>query len=323
MSERRVTILAPGLFASVQDGGRFGARASGVGVAGALDPLALVTANRMAGNDPDAAAIECTLGGARIRIEAPMRVALAGAECDARIDGVRLPAWSCAFAEAGSVLALGAAREGTRTIVAFGGGIDVPRVLGSRSTDLAAGFGGFAGRALRAGDELPIGPSAASARAAFRLQPPEWSVHLSSSETGAVRVRALVGPESARVADARSFWEREWEIAPQSNRMGYRLAGAPLAAPRDGAMRSHAVEPGVVQLPPNGVPIVLLADAQTTGGYPRIAIVIEADRRRAAQARIGGRLRFVRTDFDEAKAARHDVEAYLRATAAAIAAQLQ
>ncbi|MDE2483350.1 MAG: biotin-dependent carboxyltransferase, partial [bacterium] len=296
-------------------------RASGVALGGALDRIALVTANRMAGNSDDAAAIECTLGALRVRFDAPTRVALAGAECDAMLDGVRLAAWSCAPVAAGSELMLGRPRAGARTIVAVGGGIDVPVVLGSRSTDLGAGFGGFDGRALRAGDCVPFGEPSSS-RGAFRLQPPQWALRAPEDDAGVVSVRALAGTEAPAFGEA--LWATPWTIAPQSNRMGYRLHGTPLAVP-DGAgtLASHAVMPGLVQVPPDGQPIVLLADAQTTGGYPRAAVVIEADLWRLAQASAGTRVRFARVTLDQARAARADVEAYLAATGRTIAEHVQ
>jgi biotin-dependent carboxylase-like uncharacterized protein len=315
---RAVTILEPGLLATVQDGGRYGHRNAGVAIAGALDPLALRLANRMAGNSGDCAALEITLGAARLQFEAPMRVALAGAECNATLDGEPLASWSCAFAHDGSVLQLGRPARGMRTIVALGGGVDVPLALGSRSTD-PSGFGGFEGRPLRAGDVVPIGAEPNASRAAFRLLPPAWAL---PGDT----IRALDGSESDRF-DRRvrqRFWESAWLVTPQSNRMGYRLHGEALEATNgSGTLPSHAVEPGVVQVPPDGQPIVLLADAQTTGGYPKIAVAVGADRWRLAQIRIGERLRFERVSFDQARAARAEVERYLQAASATIAAQVQ
>ncbi|EEG10058.1 5-oxoprolinase subunit C family protein [Pseudogulbenkiania ferrooxidans] len=285
-------ILRPGVQTTVQDLGRHGLRHLGIGQGGALDMPALRMANRLVGNPEGAAGLEIVLGPVQLRFLRDGWLALTGADFDATLDGA--PVW-CGWRQAmraGQVLQLRGCHHGMRAYLAVDGGIAVPEVLGARATDLAAGFGGFAGRALQAGDRLPQGAAVAlEGRAGSR--PPQWTPE----------IRALPGPEydefSAAAQDA--LWTRPWSVTPQSNRMGYRLAGPALERTARHELLSHGVLPGVVQVPPGGQPIVLLADAQTSGGYPRIATVIEADLWKLAQARPGAELHFVPTTLAEAR----------------------
>ncbi|SMF35642.1 5-oxoprolinase subunit C family protein [Pseudogulbenkiania subflava] len=285
-------ILRPGVQTTVQDLGRHGLRHLGIGQSGALDAPALRIANRLVGNPEGAAALEITLGPVRLRFLRDGWLALSGADFDATLDGQ--PVW-CGWRQAvraGQELHLAGSRRGMRAYLAVDGGIAVPEVLGGRATDLAAGFGGFAGRALQAGDRLPLGePLALEGKAGSR--PPAWTPE----------IRALPGPEYAEFSAAaqHALWSRPWHVTAQSNRMGYRLAGPTLDRTARHELLSHGVLPGVVQVPPGGQPIVLLADAQTTGGYPRIATVIEADLWKLAQARPGAELHFVPTTLAEAR----------------------
>ncbi|WP_024304420.1 biotin-dependent carboxyltransferase family protein [Pseudogulbenkiania sp. MAI-1] len=287
-------ILRPGVQTTVQDLGRHGFRHLGIGQSGALDAPALMMANRLVGNPEGAAGLEIVLGPVSLRFSRAGWFALTGADFDATLDG--LPVW-CGWRQpvrAGQVLQLRGSRHGMRAYLAVDGGIAVAEVLGARATDLGAGFGGFAGRALQAGDHLPQGePVALEGKAGSR--PPQWTPEL----------RALPGPEYDEFAAAAqdAFWTRPWAITPQSNRMGYRLAGPALTREASHELLSHGVLPGVVQVPPGGQPIVLLADAQTTGGYPRIATVIEADLWKLAQARPGAELHFIPTTPAEARRA--------------------
>jgi biotin-dependent carboxylase-like uncharacterized protein len=197
--------------------------------------------------------------------------------------------------QAGQTLKLAAPRERMRSYLAVSGGIAVPQALGSRSTDLKAGFGGLDGRALRDGDRLPLNlqPDLPSRR--IGLRPPDWDAS----------VRVLPGPEwdEFSAAARAAFFDADWQLTPQSNRMGYRFAGPPLKRERGGELPSHGVLPGVIQVPPSGQPIVLLADAQTTGGYPKIGVVIRADLWKLAQLRLAATLRFVPCTLAEAHAA--------------------
>jgi biotin-dependent carboxylase-like uncharacterized protein len=211
-------------------------------------------------------------------------------------------------------------------------------MLGSRSTDLAARFGGLGGRALKDGDRLPAGPVPAAARGGafapgaptFGVKPPSWCglVHLEPAARHrpgpmALAVRVVPGPEYASFSKAAhtAFWNEDWSITPNSNRMGYRLAGPALEREKPRELLSHAVLPGTIQVPPNGQPIVLMSDAQTTGGYPKIGSVISADLWQLAQARLNQRLRFVQCSLADARTALAEVSKYLRHIELAIALQ--
>jgi 5-oxoprolinase (ATP-hydrolysing) subunit C len=280
-----IELLRAGPLTTVQDLGRPGWRDRGISRCGALDELALQAGNLLVGNTPGAAALEFTLGTATLRFEADTWVAMTGTDSEASLDGRPLrPGWRCAV-RAGQVLKLAAPRERMRSYVCVAGGIAVPVVLGSRSTDLKAGFGGLDGRALRDGDRVPLGEAKQLPMRPAGVMLPEWTAE----------VRVLPGPDCADFAAAAraAFWSTDWAVTPQSNRMGYRLAGPALMRRRGGELVSHGVVPGVVQVPASGQPIVLLADAQTTGGYPVMAVVIRADLWKLAQLRLGAALRFV------------------------------
>lgn len=326
-----IEILRAGALASVQDAGRAGARRFGVGAAGALDTVALAVGNLLTGNPRTAAAIEFTLGRAAVRFHAGARIALTGAECCAELDGKPLPAWHAATVAPGSTLTVGAPRIGSRAYLCVAGGIDVPLVMGSRSTDLKAGFGGHQGRALRDGDRLAIGPGAPGDDSPRRhddgdaggggladvvgVLPPSWALPLAPVGR-ALPIRMLPGLEYHQFDGAAhtALWEAAWTLTPHSNRIGFRLQGPALsrrAEHRNHDLLSHGVVPGVMQVPPAGQPIVLMADAQTTGGYPKIGVVIEADLWRLAQASLGATLRFVRVTPQQAHDAQARLERYL------------
>jgi biotin-dependent carboxylase-like uncharacterized protein len=326
-SSTGITVLRPGMLASVQDLGRYGHRQRGICPGGALDTLALTIANRLVGNPDGAAGLELTMGGCELRFEAPTRIALAGDDFGARLDGAPLwPNWSVPVA-AGQVLKLGranqwSAKEGLRSWLAVAGGIDVPTVLGSRSTDLKAGFGGYQGRALKKGDALPLGVAALDAqrlaRRAFGVRTLEWT----DGDDGALVLRVMPGPEFEQftLASRELLWREPWRITPQSNRMGSRLEGLELKRKRGVDMLSSAVIPGTIQVPPSGQPIILMGDAQTTGGYPRIGVVIRADLWKLARAPLKGRLRLVQIDATAALAAWAEQQRYLAQIARALAA---
>lgn len=292
-----------GALTTVQDLGRPGWQRFGVPVGGALDREAAGRANRMVGNDVGAAVLECTLEGPELEFGAGVLAALTGGEFVGTLNGEPLPAGRVWVIPAGARLALGAARRGLRGWLAISGGWAVPRVLGSRSTYLRARLGGWQGRPLEAGDSLPVGmPSAwavrqlESARREHRTVAgwggDFWTAGLGEAE---VTVRLRRGPEWAEFAPAaqQMLGAAGYRVTPQSDRMGLRLAGPPLlrVVPRE--LASAAVTEGVVQVPPDGQPIVLLADRQTVGGYPRIGVVEEADLGRLAQVRPGQTVRFV------------------------------
>jgi len=298
-----LNIIRAGIFTTVQDLGRSGYRQLGVSQTGALDAPALRIGNLLVGNDENAAGLEITLGQFSTEFNRAGWIALTGAGCHAELDGQSLwTGWRYAV-KPGQILTMKTPMRGMRSYLAVSGGIDVPEVLGSRSTDLKTGFGGLDGRPLRDGDHLPVGNV---------WQEPKQSNGIKQLLFGN-RVRALPGPEyqefSAEARDA--FWRTSWQLSPQSNRMGYRLHGHALKRETDREMLSHGLLPGVVQVPHGGQPIVLMADAQTTGGYPRIACVIEADLYNLAQIRLGEPVHFVKCSLDDAQTALREQQRFI------------
>lgn len=318
-------VLDGGIQTTVQDMGRRGGQALGIPPSGAQDGFALRVANLLVGNppggplvlreEPGAAGLEIVLGRLKLRASRDHAVALAGADLNATVDGAAVPPWSSFLLRAGRTLACGMARHGARGYLAIHGGIDVPPYLGSRATYVRGRFGGLEGRALRRGDRLPIGPSAAApaALAGRRLRPghvprygPPW------------RVRVVAGPEEERFTErgVATFYGTPWTLNPKADRTGMRLIGPTLdfrpGRPRylvedAGADPSNIViDPGApvgtVQVPSGVEPIVLGVDSPSVGGYARIAVVISPDMARIGQARPLEEVRFVRIAHEEAVA---------------------
>lgn len=291
-------VLSPGLLTSVQDLGRPGFRRYGVGTSGALDAHSARIANRLVGNDDGAALLEITLAGPRLRFGRSARIALCGADIDARCGDIALPGWRPLDLPAGSELRLGACRRGCRAYLAVRGGIGVPRVLGSASTDLRGGFGGMRGRMLAAGDLLPLardsGPDVDAPRIpAWWIDPaPELDFHRPAL------ARVLPGRDATVPGDA--LFATGWRVSATSNRQGLRLEGPALTLADARERVSEPVAAGTIQLPPDGRPIILLGEAQTVGGYPRIGHVATADLSRLAQLRPGETLHLRATDAGDA-----------------------
>lgn len=301
-------LLAPGLLTTVQDAGRPGWRHAGVGVAGALDGWSLMVANLLVGNAMGAPALEITLAGPALHLHRATTVALCGAAIAAEADGVSLPGWRPVTLPAGATLRLGGCRDGARALLAVAGGIAVDAVLGSASTDLRGGFGGLGGRALRRGDVLAVGeattpghchcPGVGTDRVAIAHWWVDPAPDLDLGRDAVLHV--LPGRDATAPADA--LCAQPWRVSAASDRQGLRLEGAALALADPGERASEPVAPGTVQLPPGGAPIVLLGDAQTHGGYPRIGHVIRTDRPRLAQLRPGDAVHFVACDVATAQA---------------------
>ncbi|GJD66176.1 biotin-dependent carboxyltransferase family protein [Methylobacterium frigidaeris] len=312
-----IRLLACGALATVQDRGRLGALRWGVGTAGAMDAPALAAGNLLVGNADEAAGIEVQVLPLEIRFEAAAAFAVTGADCTATLDGVLVLPWTAARARAGATLRLdrpAAFRAwGARSYLCVAGGIDVPMVLGSRATQLRGAIGGLEGRALRAGDALPVGRAAEGPPPGTGLVPP--AIALPRAVDGVPALRVLPAAEYDRYTtdSLAAFWGEPWRITPQSDRYGFRLAGPTLVPLRPLELRSHGIVPGVIQVPHGGQPIIQMCDAQPSGGYPKIGTVIEADLWRLAQAPIGSRIRFVETGWDEALAARDALDGWLAA----------
>jgi len=310
-----IEVLSSSALATVQDLGRTGSLRWGVGTSGAMDKLALAAGNLMLGNDADAAAIEVPVFPFKLRFGEDCAFALTGADCAARLDAQPLMPWWAHQARAGQVLTLGlpqgGAQRGSRAMVCLAGGVDVPVVLGSRSTQLRGAFGGHEGRALRRGDVLRAAGAGQACATGFGLVPPALTLPLQVDGVPAVRVLPAAEYPGFEEASRAAFWAGEWKITAQSDRYGYRLAGEALRPLAPMEMRSHGIVPGVIQVPHSGQPIIQMRDAQPSGGYPKFGTVIEADLWRLGQAPIGSRIRFVETTWDEAVAALDEVQAWL------------
>ena len=269
-----VCVIKPGMLTTIQDTGRWGYQAHGVPVAGPMDPVSHRVANALVGNARDAALLEITLVGPELEFEDERLVAVAGADFDLSLDGRPAPLNAPFTVAAGSRLRFGARGLGARAYLAVSGGIAVTPTLGSRSTHVVSAMGSLGGRALLAGDRLPLGDP--SLRQGAALAPQEAMAALPD---GGATIRVLAGPQADRfTADAlETLQSAPYTVAGNSDRMGFRLEGLALAFARGADIISDATPLGVLQVPASGQPILLMADRQTTGGYPKIATVIAAD----------------------------------------------
>lgn len=305
---RWIDVIAPGAQTTVQDRGRTGWRHLGVALAGALDPGTAALANRMVGNAAEAAVLELALTGPTLRWTQPLRVALCGAEVEATFEdatGRRYPVpGDRPVALPAGTLRIGAIRRGLRAWLAMSGGIALAPVMGSRSTDLRGGFGGMDGRALHTGDRLPLDAHTAVTVDAPHI--PHWWLRLGPAHpdpSAPVRLVSATAEDEAHADAIADVLRREWRVDPRSDRQGLRLSGDADAVALPERL-SAPVAPGTVQLPPDGRPIVLLADAQTVGGYPCIGHVVAADLPRLAQRVAGEAVCFVAIGREEAETLR-------------------
>jgi antagonist of KipI len=293
-----LSILRPGMFTTVQDEGRWGFQSRGVPVSGSMDWYSHRVANRLVGNDRSMATLEVTLMGPHIRFETATAFAVTGADFQLTLDDAPVAMNRALEARSGAVLKFGERSRGARAYVALRGGIDVPQILGSRSTHVLTGMGGLDGRALRTGDALRIGArgegrGVSATSATFTPYPLPLTPF-----SGGARLRAIPADEHlfARLSAVR------FQISPQSNRMGYRLeAGSIIDAPT-GELISMAVPTGAIQVPPTGQPILLMNDHATTGGYALAGAVIAADLPIAGQLAPGDWIEFEACSLDTAVA---------------------
>jgi antagonist of KipI len=306
-------VVSGGLQTTVQDLGRPRTQRHAVPVGGAMDTMALRLANVVVGNDDDAAALEATLIGPALTFDAPALIAIGGADLSASIDDVPLGRWRPAVAPAGATLRFGRPETGCRAYVAVAGGIDVPKVFDSASTYLRAGFGGVLGRALRDGDEIHFGdPSARSRHIAASLHA-EGDAPVVARWHAGITLRPAYSPEplvrlipgahadALDTASRTALFGDRFRVSASSDRMGYRIEGPQLRLRERLELLSEGVTFGTVQLPPGGSPIVLMADGQTTGGYPRIGEVATVDLPLIAQLKPGDHLRFAPVSLDDAQ----------------------
>jgi len=291
-------VIKGGLLTTIQDRGRFGYRKLGIPQSGVLDSRAYRQANWLVANLPDAPVLECTLLGGKFRFEQATVIAITGADMVATLNDLPCQMNRSISIKTDDILTLGYAKQGARTYIGIQGLPEIRQVMASYSTYTLGGFGGYKGRALQAGDSLkwkiehPKNPN--------RTLPEHVLPHFSTEKN---IIRLIRGPEWEKLSpSAQKLFENTfYTIQNDSNRMGIRLAGEPLQLNENYLMPSSATLPGTVQLPPNGQPIVLMHDGQTTGGYPRIAKVIDADLGRIAQIPYSGSLCFRMIDESEAR----------------------
>jgi len=298
-------VIAPGMLCTVQDLGRPGYQRFGVPIGGAMDRVACIIANRLVGNDPPAACLEITAGGAAFEATAPCVIAVTGGDLGATLNDRPLPTWLSIFVRPGQRIAFEGRRQGARAYLALAGGVDAPLVLGSRSTYLPGRFGGLGGRTLQTDDVIrPASPTLDLVRLAGHIWPtPVDYAPLIRILPFRTSPDLTDPPDLTDLPDLPKLTTLSWRVGATSNRIGLRLEGATLRIKRAGDLPSFGVFPGVVQLPPDGRPILLMADAQPTGGYPVIGVAIQADLHRAAQLLPGDEVRFAWTTYDAAIAA--------------------
>jgi antagonist of KipI len=291
-------IVRPGLLTTVQDRGRYGHQAAGVPVAGPMDMFSHRLANQLAGNASDAATLEITLIGPEMIVEADTTMAIAGGQFEVTCDDRPVTLGASFAVKSGQRIKFGRIVEGARAYLAVAGGIQTEPMLGSRATHLVSHMGGFNGRALSSGDRVPIANDAGP-------RPQRKSVGLTLPTKGRALLRVIAGPQADWFeADAlKAIASVSFRISPQSNRMGYRLQGPPLPRVRHDELISEPLGIGAIQVPAAGEPILLMADRQTAGGYPKIGYVISADLPIAGQLAPGDFIEFHVCTHQEAVAA--------------------
>lgn len=297
-----ILVVKPGWFTTVQDAGRYGYQQYGVSISGAMDKRSCILANRLVGNRDDAATLELTLQGPELLFENESVIALCGADLHPFVDGRAIPLWTSIVVLAGSRLTFGTRRTGARSYLAIAGGIDVPMVMGSRSTHVASQTGGLKGRVVAQGDILISRQPIPSPRdMTVRLVPEA----LRPSYLAVATLRILHGPQQLSLSDQalEVLTTNPYRLTSQSDRMGYRLEGTKLTYTERREWISDGTAMGALQVPSDEQPILLMADCQTTGGYPKIAVVISVDLHLAGQLLPGDTVNFRMTTLAAAQAA--------------------
>ncbi len=294
-----IIIRSPGMLTTVQDGGRYGYQRFGMPVSGAMDTWSFRVANFLAGNSPDAACLETTLLGPVIQFTDTAFISICGADMYPCLNDRPIGMWETIPVEKNDILSFSGLKHGCRSYIAISGGIDVPPVMGSRSTYLRGGIGGFMGRSLKSGDVVPVGEKPAG-KIQIREYPEENLPVYFSHQT----VRIIPGPEVKRFwpGGIRNFLTDRYQISAHSDRMGYRLEGSAIPAESGNYdVISAGISAGTIQVTGNGQPVILMADRQTTGGYARIANVISVDLPLVAQMKPGDTLNFREVSLDAAQ----------------------
>lgn len=295
MTESIFKVHKSGLQTTVQDLGRTGYQQYGISPSGAMDPYSMQMANLLVGNPLGEAVLETAVIGPRIEALAEASIAICGGNLDPMVNGSKAPMWKSFVLKKGDILSFGTVQSGTRAYISFAGGIDVPLVLGSKSTFINGRVGGFKGRALESGDIVYGNPFVRKNRFLHSSLIPEYAEE--------IEIRVILGPHQDKFAETEKnrFLTSKYTITSQSNRMGYRLEGPKLATIDGSDIISDAIPLGGIQVPSNGQPIILLSERQTTGGYARIATVISVDIPLLGQAMPGTKVRFKEITIREAQ----------------------
>lgn len=305
-----VKVLHPGLLTTIQDLGRYGSQKYGVIVGGAMDSYSLRAANLLVGNKENEGALEITLFGTALLFEADWVIAITGGDLQAVIDDKKAATWRPILVRKGSILQFKSAINGCRAYVAFAGGIAVPEIMGSKSTYLRAGIGGYKGRALKKEDVIEFAEMNELSQSIFaKLEKvecdPTWSVNFTKlvNLQQAQTIRVIRGSEFDRFDEnsKRSLFQKSFRLTTQADRMGYRIEGPQLSLERKFELLSEGVTFGTIQVPPNGNPIVLMVDRQTTGGYPKIGQIISADLSSMGQLQPNAVIHFKEISHEEAE----------------------
>lgn len=305
-----VKVLHAGLLTTIQDLGRYGAQKYGVIVSGAMDSYSLRLANLLVGNEEGEGALEVTLFGTSLQFEQDQLIAITGGDLAVSLDGKKAPMWRPILARKGSILTFKSGTKGSRAYIAFAGGITIPQTMGSKSTYLRAGIGGFQGRALQKDDSFECGEMNELSQSFFsKLKKMNahftWSINykqlINFQQTQTIRV--LKGTEFERFDEKSKqlLFKESYILTTQADRMGYRMEGAALSLTEEFELLSEGVTYGTIQVPSNGQPIILMVDRQTTGGYPKIGQVISADLPSLAQLQPTATVQFLEVSLEEAE----------------------
>lgn len=289
-------VLKPGLQTSVQDLGRTGYQQYGMSPSGAMDTYSMQMANLLTGNPLGEAVLEAVMVGPSLEVLTNVSIAICGGNLEPKVNGQEVPMWKSFILKVDDILSFGKVKSGSRAYISFAGGIDVPLVLGSKSTFLNGSLGGLNGRALEAGDVVHGKPAVRKNRFLHSSFIPEYKKQIT--------IRVILGPHDEKFPQSAIdlFFASEYTVSSKSNRMGYRLEGPKLAHKEGADIISDAIPPGGIQVPASGEPIILMAERQTTGGYPRIGTVVSVDLPALAQALPGSVIRFKEISIEEAQA---------------------
>lgn len=296
-----VKVISPGALTTVQDAGRFGFLQSGISVTGVMDSYSHRTANLLVDNPPEEAVLEVTLMGPILEFQCSTRIAVTGAVMQPKINDQPVPLWQTIPVKEGDRLSFAPIQGGCRAYIAFAGGLDVPVIMGSKSTNLKAQLGGFEGRMLKREDVVPL--KAPSGEAKLWTASEEFIPKFPTQIT----LRVVLGPQEDLFTEEgiKSFLNTEYLVTPANDRMGYRLEGEEITHKAGADIVSDGIVMGAVQVPSSGQPIILMADRQTTGGYTKIATVATADLPLLAQAQAGTKIRFQQVSVEEAQQLLH------------------